>query len=191
MYRHSFSVVLSAFTLLISLFLAPSVAWPDRPQCIGGLPPAAPDQAVCFAEEPFRGVFYESPLSAPEEMVLVLINDQTDDFVRVFPDGSLFVHTPEHEGDMIWCPFPFATFVDNGGPTEDCVFGTAKLQANGYIEESGALSCPYAAHLSGSGLRGIDSVAFEVSSEMLLVPGNRGRSGCSVNQDDITASPIP
>ena len=74
MYRHSFSVALSAFTLLISLFLVPSAAWADRPQCMGGLPPDAPDQAVCFAEEPFRGVFYESPLSAPEEMVLITQN---------------------------------------------------------------------------------------------------------------------
>jgi hypothetical protein len=156
---------------------------------MGGLPPDAPDQAVCFAEEPFRGVFYESPLSAPEEIVLLIINDQTDDFVRVFPDGSLFVHTPEREGDMIWCPFPFADFIMTG-PTDDCVFGTASLQADGYIGEDGALSCPYASHLRGTGLREADSVAFEVSSEMLLVPSTEDPSGCSINKDDITATPI-
>jgi hypothetical protein len=122
-------------------------------------------------------------------MVLILINDQSDDFVRAFPDGSLFVHTPEHEGDMIWCPFPFSIFVISG-PTDDCVFGTATLQANGYIEESGALSCPYAAHLRGTGLRGTDEVAFEVSSEMLLVPSTQDPSGCSIKKDDITATPI-
>jgi len=189
MSRRSLPGALSACILLINLFLVPSAAWAQRPQCIGGLPPDAPAQAVCFAEEPFRGVFYESPLSAPEEMVLILINDQTDDFVRVFPDGSLFVHTPEQEGDMIWCPFPFATFIEIG-PTADCVTGTAKLQANGYIEESGALSCPYASHLKGTGVRGTDGVAFEVSSDMLLVPNHQDPSGCTINKDDITAAPI-
>ena len=187
--RPSFPTPFFTFKLLIFLFLVPSAAWSDRPQCMGGLPPDPPDQAVCFAEEPFRGVFYESPLSDPEEMVLVLINDQTDDFVRVFPDGSLFVHTPEREGDMIWCPFSFAEFVDSG-PTEDCVSGKARLQANGYIDESGALSCPYASHLRGSGMRLGDGVAFEVSSEMLLVPSKRGPIGCSIKKDDITATPI-
>ena len=187
--RPSFTAAFTTFTLLTSLFLVPSTAWSERPQCIGGLPPDPPDQAVCFAEEPFRGVFYESPLADPEEMVLLLINDRTDDFVRVFPDGSLFVHTPEREGDMIWCPFSFADFVTNG-PTDECVFGTARLQANGYIEDDGALSCPHAAHLRGTGLRGGDNVAFEVSSEMLLVPSNRDPSGCSIIKDDITANPI-
>lgn len=190
MYRPSFTGTFSAFTLLISLFLVPSAAWSERPQCIGGLPPDAPDQAVCFAEEPFRGVFYESPLTSPEEMVLLLINDQTDDFVRAFPNDNLFVHTPEREGEMIWCPFPFADFIEFGGPTEDCVIGTASLQANGYIEGNGALSCPHASHLRGTGIRPIDGAVFEVSSEMLLVPSTEDPSGCSINKDDITATPI-
>lgn len=73
------------------------------------------------------------------------------------------------------------------GLTADCVIGTAKLQANGYIEESGALSCPHASHLKGTGLRGTDGVAFDVSSDMLLVPNHHG---CTINKGNITAAPI-
>jgi hypothetical protein len=189
MYRTSFTAAFSAFSLLTSLLLVPSAAWSERPQCLGGLPPDSPDRAVCFAEEPFNGIFYESPLSAPEEMVLFLINDKTDDFVRAFPDGRLFVHTPEREGEMIWCPFSFAQFLESG-PTDLCVFGTATLQANGYIERSGDLGCPYVAHLRGTGLRGSDTAAFEVSSDMLLVPSIEDPSGCSIIKDYITSTPV-
>lgn len=180
---------LPLFGLLLGLVLNPAVAWSERPEC-EGIPPEGP--AVCFIEEPFLGVFFESPMAEPEEMVLVLIEDPADDFVIAFPDGELFVHTPEREGEMIWCPFSFAEF-DFENPQAECVFGTAKLQANGYIEPSGDLACPYTAHLTGTGLRGSDGVAFEVSTEMLLVPTKKkgGENGCRIVKDRITANPIP
>ncbi len=90
---------------------------------------------------------------------------------------------------MIWCPFPFAEF-DFGNPQPECVFGTARLQANGYIELNGDFSCPYTAHLRGTGLRGTDGVAFEVSSEVLLVPAAQDPGGCDIVKEDITATPI-
>jgi hypothetical protein len=144
---------------------------------------------VCFIEEPFVGVFFETPSDQPEEMVLVLIEDPTDDFVIAFPDGRLFVHTPESEGEMIWCPFPFAEF-DFQNPQPECVFGTARLAANGYIEFSGDLSCPYTARLSGSGARGTDGTAFEVSADVLRVPTHKDPSGCRIVKDDISAEPV-
>ena len=189
MYRSSFAAAFSALTLLGGLFLAPSTAWSQRPQCIGGLPPAPPDQGVCFAEEPFNGVVYEAPLAAPEEMVLILFEeeDKEDDFVRVFPNGRLFAHSPEREAEMIWCPFPFADF---NGPTDECVTGTATLQANGYINSNGTFDCPYASHVKGTGLRVGDSVAFEVTSDLLLVPTNQRPSGCSIEKNEIKAVPF-
>ncbi len=183
----SFTLALPVFTLLTGLLLAPAPAWAQRPVC-ADIPPSAP--SVCFIEEPFLGVFFETPAATPAEMVLLLIEDKTDDFVTVFPDGRLFVHTPEREGEMIWCPFPFAEF-DFANPQPECVFGTAKLQANGYIEFSGDLSCPYAAHLSGSGLRGTDGDAFTVSADVLRVPTIKDPSGCRIVKDEITVKPNP
>ena len=191
MYRSYFAAPFSAFILLTGLFLAPSTAWSQRPQCIGGLPPAPAPPGVCFAEKPFNGVVYEAPLAAPEEMVLILFEDEDkeDDFVRVFPNGRLFAHSPEREAEMIWCPFSFAEF-NGSGPTPECVLGTATLQANGYIERTGNFGCPYASHLKGTGLRVGDSVAFEVSSELLLVPTNQRPSGCSIEKNEIKAVPF-
>jgi hypothetical protein len=188
MNKISFSATLLAFSLLMGLFLAPSSAWSMRPQC-DFPPPTPPASGVCFLEGRQPGVFFEAPLAAPEEMVLVLFEDTMDDFVRIFPGGQLFAHTPEREGDMIWCPFPFAEF-DFDDPQPECVFGTARLQANGYIELSGDFSCPYTSHLSGTGLNGTDGVAFAVSADLLLVPSNQDPSGCEIVKDDITASPI-
>jgi hypothetical protein len=91
---------------------------------------------------------------------------------------------------MIWCPFPFATFIGNNGPTDECVTGTATLQANGYINSNGTFDCPYTAHLRGTGLRVGDSVAFEVTSELLLVPTNQRPSGCSIEKNEIKAVPF-
>jgi hypothetical protein len=196
MYRSSFAAAFSALTLLTGLFLAPSTAWSQRPQCMGGLPPDPPLQGVCFAEEPFVGVVYEAPLAAPEQMVVIFINDQTDDFVRAFPNGNLFVHSPERAGDMTWCPFSFSTFVEKGGREDpprvpdECVTGTATLQANGYINRLGNFDCPYASHLKGTGLRVGDNIAFEVTSELLLVPTNQRPSGCSIEKNEIKAVPF-
>lgn len=186
MSRHSLVGALPAFTLLIGLLLASSPAWSVRPQCDGRTPPAS---GVCFIEEPFLGVVFEAPLTEPTEMVLLLVEDPTDEFVRIFPDGRLFVHTPEREGDMIWCPFPFAEF-DFANPQPECVFGTARLQANGYIELNGDFGCPYTARLRGSGIRGSDNAAFEVSSDLLLNPSRRNLGDCEIIKNDITASPV-
>jgi hypothetical protein len=181
----SFTMALPALAAMTGFLLAPATALAERSAC-AGIPPEGP--AVCFIEEPFFGVFFESPAAEPEEMVLVLINDPTDDFVLGFPDGRLFVHTPEREGDLIWCPFPFSEF-DFDNPDDRCVFGTAKLQANGYIEPNGDLSCPYTSHLTGSGLRGSHGVAFNISADMLRVPTIQDQSGCRIVKDDISAEP--
>jgi len=183
----SFITALPVFTVLTGLLLAPAPAWSERPLC-AGIPPVGP--AICFIEEPFLGVFYEAPSAQPEEMVLLLIEDPADDFVSAFPDGRLFAHTPEREGDMIWCPFPFAEF-NFADPQPECIFGTARLQANGYIELSGDLGCPYTAHLSGSGLRGTDGEAFTVSTEVLRVPSMQDQSGCRIVKEKITTNPVP
>lgn len=185
MRMNSFTKALPAVTVLTGFLLGPAPAWAERPLC-ADIPPEGP--AVCFIEEPFFGVFFETPAADPEQMVLVLIKDPTDDFVVAFPDGKLFVHTPEREGDLIWCPFPFSEF-DLDNPDDRCVFGTAKLQANGYIEFNGDLSCPYTAHLTGSGLRGSDGAPFDVSANMLRVPSHKNQSGCRIVKDDISAEP--
>ncbi len=181
----SLTTALPVVTLLTGSLLAPPPAWAERPLC-ADIPPQGP--AVCFIEEPFLGVFFETPAAEPEQMALILIEDPQDDFVIAFPDGRLFVHTPEREGTLIWCPFPFAEF-DFGNPQPECVFGTAKLQANGYIELNGDLSCPYTAHLSGSGLRGTDGAAFDVSADVLRVPTVKDPSGCRIVKDEINAEP--
>jgi hypothetical protein len=183
----SFIWKLPALTVLMGLLLAPATAWSVQPECTS-VPPAGP--AVCFIEEPFFGVFFETPAASPEQMLLLLIADPTDDFVISFPDGGLFVHTPEREGDMIWCPFPFSEY-DFKNPQPECVFGTARLQANGYIELSGDLGCPCTSHLVGSGVRGIDGATFTVSTDILRVPSNQDPSGWKIVEDDITATQVP
>lgn len=176
--------------LVVSAALIVAAASPAaavRPEC-EQIPPPGP--SVCFIEEPFLGVFYEEPLDDPQEMVLLLINDREDDFVLSFPDGSLFVHTPERSGAMFWCPFPFAEF-DFGNTQPECVFGTARLQSNGYIELSGDFGCPFTSHLSGSGVRGTDAAPFDVDSDLIIVPDPREPSGCRVVTNEITATPAP
>ena len=180
------STSIAALTVTAVLMLVPEAARSERPVC-ASIPPPGP--AVCFIEEPFIGVFYESPAADPQQMVLLLFADRTDDFVTAFPDGKLFAHTLEREAQLTWCPFPFAEF-DFANPQPECVFGSGTLAANGYIELSGDLACPFTAHVSGSGIRGTDAAAFDINADIVAVPTPMEPGGCRYVKETITAEPV-
>lgn len=188
-----FTSALRAFIMPACLFLAPSLAWGERPQC--DFPPFPPPSGSgpCFIDGRLGGVFFEDfsedLTQEPDQMVLILFNDRDDDFVRVSPHDDFFVHTPEREATMIWCPFPFADF-DENGPAPDCIMGAARLAANGFVDENVDPSCPYTAHMSGTG-SDFESglLLFDVSFDTVRVPSRKDPSGCKILKNEIIINP--
>ena len=89
---------------------------------------------------------------------------------------------------MFWCPFSFLEFLENG-PFQ-CVIGTARLEANGFVDENVDPTCPYNAHMDGTGSDFESGLfSFDVSFDTVRVPTNEDPSGCNVLQNEINITP--
>ena len=109
-------------------------------------------------------------------------------FVRVNPDGTLYIHQSDAEVAVAYCTWQsvFAgtcgNFVEGPGP--DAWLGTASAQANGVVGGGGGAQCPF--HLVGDGeVTSPDGeTTIAVRPTLHLVPDNEN-GGCKLQRCEI------
>jgi len=162
-----------------SIGFAPSVALAKQPQCLqGSMPPMlVPDgPGACFAPGSEGAA-----IGALEVGFLFFFNVHGEnDFLRLNPDGTLFLHNNDDEVPLVFCP---TDVVINGlcVPGSSYIFiGAGQVSGDGVLSNFGPVLCPFVARVRGEVIRTATNETLQIDAVFHTVPTSNG--GCELQR---------
>jgi hypothetical protein len=182
----------SLFSLLVVAALGAfpaAVMAQSRPDCLTSLlKPGA-----CFDETPPGEVFIGCNLPGEGDVVEGIlvwenVGSGENDFGRIGPDGSRFVHISDRDLETIYCPwdtvFSGLCTPDSAAP-EYLYYGTSDLQNNGFFAAPDVPGCPFVLISKGEVTRPVDGDKLEIQAMLKYVADPTSPTGCRLQKCEI------
>src|SRR5262245_6762947 len=156
-----------------SIGFAPSAALADQPQCLqGSMPPTlVPDgPGACFGPASDHASIGARQLG----FVFFFNVHGENDFLRLNPDGTLFLHNDDDDVPLVFCP---ADVVTNGlcVPGSSYIFiGAGQVSGDGVLSNFGPVLCPFVARVRGEVVRTATNETLQIDTVLHLVPDSNG-----------------
>jgi hypothetical protein len=180
---NSLRYVLQFFLGLATLCLLAGQAFAQsRPECIADLT----KPGACFEEAGVGEAFVGCNLPGESDVVEGLLiweslGSGDNDFDRINPDGTRFVHRSSEALETIFCPwdtvFAGLCTADTTAP-ELLYYGTSTLQNNGVIVGPFEVGCPFVLTSRGEVTRPVDGDTIEIGAMVKYVPDPDSPNGC-------------
>jgi len=103
-----------------------------------------------------------------------------NDFLRLNPDGTLFLHNNDDDVPLVFCP---ADVVFNGlcVPGSSYIFiGAGHVSGDGVLSNFGPVLCPFVARVRGEVIRTATNETLQIDTVLNRVPTSNG--GCELQR---------
>jgi hypothetical protein len=165
-------------------FFFPSILFSDtnRPEC--GIDVSG--SGVCFIDsEESTDIWLVCENNGVEVGGWLEIGTADNDFLRINPDGTLFVHNSERDVFALFCsPETIADgYCDEGGGPYDYsqwYMGLVTWQAGGLLDY-----CPFVMTSRGEVTRAVDGDTLQVHMKYQTVPDDSSPTGCRIKKCEI------
>ena len=154
----------------------------SRPDCIANLM----KPGACFEDALVGEVFIGCNLPGESDVVEGIlvweeVGSGVNDFDRINPDGTQYVHRSSKALETIFCPwdtvFAGLCTADTTAP-ELLYYGTSSFRNDGFFFEFGEPACPFVLTSRGEVTRPVDGDTIEIGAMLKFVADPDSPNGC-------------